>query len=74
MTVYKSHKSSKQCAICLEKLKKLFGKTYVTKCNHSFHLKCMKKWLYYENRNTCPLCNSKEQWKNPNTFLRISGY
>lgn len=70
----KNKNKNKECAICLDKMNKLFGKTYKTTCGHKFHLKCMKKWLYYENRETCPLCNTKEQWVNPDPFLRISGY
>ena len=67
-------KSNNECKICLKKMNKLFGKTYTTTCGHKFHFKCMQKRLYYENRNTCPSCNTKEEWINPDSFLHISGY
>ena len=61
------------CGICLEKIRK-FDKKYITNCNHIFHFKCMKNWLYYENKKTCPQCRNKEEWENSNIFLNISGY
>lgn len=66
-------KSNDKCLICLKKYK-LFKKPYVTTCGHKFHLKCIQKWLYYENRSTCPICNKPEHWTNPDIFLRLSGY
>jgi hypothetical protein len=38
------------CAICLDKCI-----TYIKlKCNHIFHLQCIKKWT--KESNKCPLC------------------
>ena len=76
MTYYHfiEHNNCNNCSICRQKVRKFFGKKYTTTCGHKFHLKCMQQWLYYENRGTCPLCRNKEQWKNPDIFLRISGY
>ena len=31
-----------------------FLSTKVTKCNHFFHAKCLRKWLYVQD--SCPLC------------------
>ncbi len=44
-----------QCSICYFKIKKLSQKK-VLDCqgNHTFHQKCIWKWL--ANNNTCPLC------------------
>ncbi|XP_062422706.1 RING finger protein 122-like isoform X2 [Pungitius pungitius] len=42
------------CAVCLEE----FGsrdELGVCPCSHSFHKKCLLKWL--EIRNVCPMCN-----------------
>ena len=69
-----SIKLNGKCNICSKKYNRLFSKTYLTTCGHRFHLKCIRNWLYYEKRGTCPLCNHKEQWINPDPFLRISGY
>lgn len=41
------------CGICLEILNANQSEI-TTKCNHSFHNKCLTPWLI--NKNTCPLC------------------
>jgi hypothetical protein len=43
-------KLDSDCAICLSKL---YDPCYLN-CNHSFHTKCVNKWLAYSN--TCPVC------------------
>jgi hypothetical protein len=40
------------CSICWDKS----DYNYYTTCNHSFHKKCIDKWL--ENNNTCPICRT----------------
>lgn len=40
------------CSICLEDIQPVFLK--ITNCNHSFHIKCISKWL----NNTCPICRN----------------
>ncbi len=46
---------NEKCSICLtskeEKKNKKFGKL---KCNHIFHIDCIKKWLII--KPNCPLC------------------
>jgi hypothetical protein len=44
-----------ECSICLEPIKK---KGVTLKCNvsHTFHKKCILKWL--KTNNTCPLCRT----------------
>jgi hypothetical protein len=42
------------CSICLVELENNTTICSIRKCNHSFHLKCVRSWL---NRNlTCPIC------------------
>lgn len=72
MTYNNLNNLNKNCTICLSSIKDFFKKTYKTSCNHKFHKKCIRKWL--KNKKTCPLCNHKEEWINPDSFLRISGY
>lgn len=40
------------CTICKESLR--LGDTFVTSCNHNFHLNCLQKWM--DNISTCPIC------------------
>eukprot|EP00944_MAST-04C_sp_MAST-4C-sp1_P010388 g10388.t1 len=48
------------CAICLTKIKRNTensdAETVELHCRHSFHKKCIVKWLKY--RKNCPLCRS----------------
>ncbi|KAL3745993.1 hypothetical protein ACJRO7_015015 [Eucalyptus globulus] len=50
------------CSICLEELD---GENKVIKipCSHSFHFRCIIKWL--KSNNSCPLCHSKVQVEDP---------
>ncbi len=46
-----------ECMICQDEMKKgdIIG---ITKCGHSFHKKCIKKWLTKECIHPkCPVCN-----------------
>lgn len=47
-----------ECSICCEMCDKK-DVQYVTKCNHSFHKNCMKKWAAMKCKLTCPLCRTK---------------
>tara|TARA_B100000989_G_C19522358_1_gene464867 strand:+ start:497 stop:946 length:450 start_codon:yes stop_codon:yes gene_type:complete len=42
------------CAICLNSIIK---DIFQTKCNHTFHIDCIKKW--YTTKSTCPSCRKK---------------
>lgn len=44
------------CSICMDAMSKIF--ITVTKCNHVFHKKCLKKWTTNFN-TTCPLCRAQ---------------
>ena len=47
------------CSICLEEFKKK-SKVSKTPCNHVFHYKCIKDWLYKNAKNPkCPNCNKE---------------
>ncbi|KAF5182404.1 hypothetical protein FRX31_028011 [Thalictrum thalictroides] len=41
------------CAICIENMKK-GDEARTLGCNHSFHTKCIFKWV--ERNTTCPMC------------------
>lgn len=41
------------CSICLTNIRKNSQRKTLT-CNHSFHMKCIWKWLV--KTSTCPLC------------------
>ena len=43
-----------ECCICLEKQKE--KELTILRCKHTFHQKCMTKWL--ENNRTCPMCRT----------------
>lgn len=58
-----------ECCICFEYMDNI-NKRIILKCNHKFHLKCLKDWST-QNNNTitnhnndtvinglCPICNS----------------
>uniref|UniRef100_A0A8B9GW56 Zgc:175214 n=1 Tax=Astyanax mexicanus TaxID=7994 RepID=A0A8B9GW56_ASTMX len=42
------------CAVCLEEFKAR-DELGVCPCSHTFHKKCLLKWL--EIRSVCPMCN-----------------
>ena len=43
----------KQCSICLNQVGK---HRFKTSCNHSFHSKCLLKWIL--TSDTCPMCRT----------------
>ena len=45
---------NESCFICIEPFKKNELKRLLPKCNHSYHKKCIDKWL--KNAPTCPIC------------------
>jgi hypothetical protein len=50
MECSKANSAQQACAICLDKCI-----TYIKlKCNHKYHLSCIKKWASESNK--CPLC------------------
>ena len=58
------------CGICLETL----GANQcniTTKCEHSYHNKCLTHWLI--NKNTCPLCRSNINFNNKITIGNLYG-
>lgn len=46
------------CPICLEKLEIKTGSIVITKCKHTFHLKC----LFTKTLHKCPLCRSENYY------------
>jgi hypothetical protein len=51
--ILKSSSDIIKCSICLEDI---FENEFKTKCNHSFHTRCLSKWL--KNANNCPNCRT----------------
>lgn len=43
------------CSICLENYKSR-QKINILQCNHIFHIKCLKKWLFTSRNISCPMC------------------
>lgn len=48
-------KKEDQCSICFEDYRTGDRVKELKKCWHSYHAKCVNKWLQDENR--CPMCN-----------------
>ena len=44
----------KYCSICLDKITKCGNNIILNECNHTFHKKCLDKWLI--QNNNCPNC------------------
>ena len=56
------------CSICLEEFKKK-DRVSMTPCNHVFHHKCIKDWLYKNIKNPkCPNCNKEVLVEEENTI------
>jgi len=51
---YDENITQKECLICLETFNEN-EKLIKIKCNHIFHIDCIKKWVCYES-NKCPVC------------------
>lgn len=47
---------SDECSICLECINVSTTGRVEMSCSHTFHLKCIGKWL--NNNSSCPLCRS----------------
>lgn len=52
--------TNNECSICMEELKKDTLNKEVTSnittiCNHTYHEKCIVKWVK-QNKNSCPIC------------------
>ena len=55
----------KNCPICYTDINS--KDELITTCKHTFHKKCIKKWIASGINNTCPLCRSKMvyvKWKS----------
>ena len=55
--IYYDSKYNSTCAICFEDFNKE-NKIIRLKCNHNFHIECIKEWLC-NSSNCCPLCKTK---------------
>ncbi len=59
---YKEKEKVNACSICLENFNPE-DKIIINKCNHIFHLECLKKWFIplnsIEVNNTCPGCRNE---------------
>lgn len=53
-----------ECTICTDCI--LYPELVSTKCGHTFHRKCLNKWL--NKNNVCPNCRTEEPW---NEFKKI---
>jgi len=49
-----SHKEKEDCVICFEKIKN----NKSLDCQHTFCKPCISKWLYIEQKKSCPLCRN----------------
>jgi hypothetical protein len=52
--IYKTEEDYDSCPICLEKLFLYEDKHIITKCNHTFHKKCITTWII--KKSNCPIC------------------
>ena len=67
--------NSERCPICLDYIVEpsiLYA--VKTSCNHSFHRKCLDKWL--DNNKTCPICRYDYvlNWTNSWNFIIIKEF
>lgn len=54
----KINNNNTQCTICISNFINNRSKICITPCNHSFHYKCLSKWLIKNiNNPKCPNCN-----------------
>ena len=52
-----------ECSICLSFIND-GDKHKILKCDHIYHEDCIKNWVVYKNKQTCPMCNSFIQGMN----------
>ena len=43
------------CTYCFKQLTKTQYKRKLV-CNHTFHKKCIDRWIFVHNNDTCPIC------------------
>jgi len=48
------HKTLPDCSICYETI----HQPYTLSCKHTFCSRCISKWIYLKEKDTCPLCRS----------------
>ena len=49
-----------KCTICLEEFKEPSSIVITTKCGHTYHYSCFKKWIYNNiEASKCPNCNNE---------------
>jgi len=58
--------SNEECSICLSKVNKPICRT---KCDHTYHITCIKQWL--AKNDSCPLCREKIGNIDPRNVLMI---
>jgi hypothetical protein len=71
------YKDPGTCSICIENLKyNVYSpndeQTYITKCNHKFHHKCIYDWYVQSVHHSCPLCRSRiyiDNWQIPRSIM-----
>ncbi|KAI8006459.1 putative E3 ubiquitin-protein ligase ATL44 [Camellia lanceoleosa] len=53
---YETTHKFNDCAICLEDFEEGDTCGVLPSCDHSFHPKCIRRWLVKNQNQTCPLC------------------
>ena len=51
-----THTSHSPCIICYKNMHNT--KSFTTICNHTFHTKCISKWILTYSKKYCPICKS----------------
>ncbi len=49
-----------ECTICIEKCAENSAESVITRCGHTYHKKCLQKWL--GAKNICPNCKKLKPW------------
>ena len=53
------HQPKTDCTICFETIRE----KYTLHCGHSYCQRCISKWIYLLNNQTCPLCRTEVEYK-----------